>query len=60
MKSDRRSAIDKITDKMDFALSELIDAYHDLEGLGCKPQERKLDTITGKLENLIYELCAKK
>ena len=58
-KESRSRMIEQITDKMDYALNDLIDAYHELEGLGCKAQWKKLDTINGKLYNLIGELCDK-
>lgn len=59
MTEERRSALERVTDKMDCALYELIDAYHELEELRCSAQCKKLDTITGKLYNLICELCDK-
>ena len=52
----KRYHIDKILDRMDVAFDELVHCMHDLEGYGCKAQEKKLDTIVGKLENVMYEM----
>ena len=53
----RKRYIDKVTDRMDDAFTELVQCMHDLEGCcGCKAQAKKLDTIVGKLENVMHEL----
>jgi hypothetical protein len=52
----KKHHVDAVLDRMDVAFDELIHCMHDLEGYGCKVQERKLDTIVGKLENVINEL----
>ena len=55
----RKYAIEQIINRLDFCFYELVAACHDLEGLGCKAQEKKLDTITGSLDNIVRDLCAK-
>ena len=59
MTAEKKIALERITDKMDYALNDLIGAYHELEELRCGKQCRKLDTINGKLYNLIGELVDK-
>ena len=55
----RRRHADKVLERIDVAFDELVHCMHDLEGCGCKAQEKKLDTIVGKLENVMYELHEK-
>ena len=59
MKTDKKEALEQVIDRIDFCFYELVAACHDLEGLGCKRQEKKLDTITGSLDSIIHELCEK-
>lgn len=55
----KKHYVDGVLDRMDDAFDELIHCMHDLEGCGCKAQEKKLDTIVGKLKNIIHELHEK-
>ena len=57
---ERGEQIKRITDDMyGNAFDLLVSAMHDLEGLGCKAECKKLDTILGKLENLCNVLTDK-
>ena len=57
MKSETRKArVEDVLDRMHHAFSELVVCMHDLEECGVNAQVKKLDTITGKLENVTHEL----
>lgn len=45
-----------MTERMMFLLEELIALYHDMEGEVPLPILKKMDTITGKFENLMIEV----
>ena len=48
--------IRKVLERVDWVFAELCDCKHELEDCGCKTQEKKLDTITGRVENLLNDL----
>lgn len=58
-RKERAEEIDAITDDIYLAFLNLCDSMHRLEGLGCKKECKKLDTVTGKLENLCNDLSDK-
>lgn len=49
-------SITRVIERVDWVFSELIDCQRELELCGCKAQEKKLDTITGKVENFLNDL----
>ena len=51
--------VDGIIDRLDEAYNIINACMHDLEGCRCKAQEKKLDTISGKLGNVMYDLTDK-
>lgn len=46
----------EMTKRMMFLLEELMALYHDMEGELPLPILKKMDTITGKFENLMIEV----
>ena len=58
-RKEQAEEIDAITDDIYLAFLNLVNLMHRLEGLGCKKECRKLDTVTGKLENLCHDLTDK-
>lgn len=59
-KQERAAEIRRIVDDMySDSYDRLVAAMHDLEGLGCKAESKKLDTIVGKLGNLCDSLIDK-
>ena len=52
----QKRCIDKVAQRIDFVFSELCDCQHELEDCGCESLWKKLDTITGKVENLLHDL----
>ena len=59
MNENRKQMIMEAVEKLDNALSDLIDIKIDLEDQRCMVQAKKLDTINGKLYNLVHELAKK-
>ena len=57
--SDRADKLKNTAHTMLLDLEDLIAMKHDLEDLGCKKTAMKLDTVLGKLENIIYEVNKK-
>ena len=55
--SAQERAIDKVLTKLDeVVFPELCACQSELEDCGCKDLWKKLDTITGKVENLMHDL----
>ena len=54
--NERVDKIKSIACLMSICMEDLIAMKHDLEYIGCKKTAKKVDTITDKLENIIYEL----
>ena len=54
--NERADKIKNIAYLMNICMEDLIAMKNDLEYIGCKKTAKKVDTITGKLENIIYEL----
>lgn len=52
----QKRVIAKVLERMDWVFSELCSCQNDLDGCGCKALMKKLDTITGKVENLMNDL----
>ena len=48
--------IKKTLERIDWAWAELCDCKKELEDCGCQAQVKKLDTINGKLGNLMNDL----
>ena len=48
-----------VNDAYDRCFLGLVSAYHDLEELGCKAECKKLDSLLGRLENVLNELSDK-
>ena len=48
--------ISKTLNRIDWVFAELCDCKKELEGCGCQVQVKKLDTINGKVENLLNDL----
>ena len=55
----RRAYVREVADRLDDAFDILVHCMHDIENCGCKAQEKKLDNIVGKLENVMHELYEK-
>lgn len=53
---EQKCTINRVIERVDWVFGELCDCQHELENCGCKAQWKKLDTITGKVENLLHEL----
>ena len=58
-RKERAEEIDAITDDIYLAFIRLVHSAHRLEGLKCEKERRKLDTLTGRFENLCHDLTDK-
>ena len=56
MKKESREEINKIIEEMVYSFESLMACKNRLEEIGGKAYAKKLDTITGKLDNLIMAL----
>lgn len=58
-KQERSEKLQSISSRISSINEDLIHYTHELEELGCKAEAKKLDTVTGKLYNLEYDLYSK-
>lgn len=57
--NDKANKLTDIQNMLQINMVDLISIMHDLEDMGYKKTAKKLDTVTGKIENIIYELSDK-
>ena len=57
--NDKANKLTGILNQLQINMEDLISIMHDIEDMGCKKTAKKLDTVTGKIENIIYELSDK-
>lgn len=57
--NDKANKLMGILNNLQINMEDLISIMHDLDDMGYKKTAKKLDTLTGKIENIIYELSDK-
>lgn len=58
-RKERNSEIKKTVEEMYALFLDLVSYKDRLEGIGCKAEAKKLDTVVGKLENICLTLTDK-
>lgn len=59
-KDEKRREILEISEHIGYCLDRLAVDKNRLEEIGCKHEARLMDTITGKLYNLMYKVAEKR